>query len=103
MGEASVEVLDSFCYLGDVVRCEGGAKSAVRGRTASGWKIWGELASLLVNQNIPLGSREQVYTNRACVRSVIMYGAETWATTKQLEALLIRCDGRILIYLMGIR
>ncbi len=40
---------------------------------------------------------------RACVRSVLLYGAETWATTKQLEVLLIRCYVRMLRYLMGIR
>ncbi len=56
---------------------------------------------MLVNQNIPLGSRAQVY--RACVRLVLLYGAETWATTKQLEALLILCDVRMLRYVMGIR
>ncbi len=65
------------------------------------WKRWRELASLLVNQSIPLGNRAQVY--RACVRSLLLYGSETWATTKQLEALLIRCDVRMLRYLMGIR
>ncbi len=54
-----------------------------------------------MNQNILLGSRAQVY--RACVRSMLLYRAETWATTKQLEALLIRCDVRMLRYLMGIR
>ncbi len=45
MGEAPVEVVDSFCYLGDIVRCEGGAETAVRGRTACAWKNWRELAS----------------------------------------------------------
>ncbi len=47
MSEASVEVVDSFCYLGDVIRCEGGAEAAVRGRIACAWKSWRELASLL--------------------------------------------------------
>ncbi len=89
-------VVDSFCYLGDVIRCEGGAEAAVRGRIVCVWKSWRELASLLVNQNIPLNSRAQVY--RACVRSVLLYGAETWAMMKQLEALLIRCDVRMLIF-----
>ncbi len=75
MGEAPVDVVDSFCYLGDVILCDGGAEAAVRGRIACAWKRWRELASLLVNQSIPLGSRAQVY--RACVRSVLLYGAET--------------------------
>ncbi len=101
MGEAPVKVVDSFCYFGDVIRCEGGAEAAVRGRIACAWKSWRELASLLVNQNIPLSSRAQVY--RVCVRLVLLYGAETWGTTKQLEALLIWCDVRMLRYLIGIR
>ncbi len=101
MGESPVEVVDNFCYLGDAIRYEGGAEAAVRGRIACTWKSWRELASSLVNQNIPLGSRAQVY--RACVRSVILYGAETWAMTKQCEALLIRYDVRMLRYVMGIR
>ncbi len=99
MSDASVEVVDSFCYLGDVVRCEGGAEAPVRGRRVCAWKSWRELASLLVNQNILLGSRAQVY--RACVRSVLLYEVETWATTKQPEALLIQYDVRMLRYLMG--
>ncbi len=100
MGEAPVEIVDSFCYFGDVIQCEGGAEVAVRARIACAWKSWRELASLLVNQNIPCGSTAQVY--RACVRSVRLYGAETWAMMKQLEALLIRCDVRMLRYLMAI-
>ncbi len=60
-----------------------------------------EMASSLVNQNIQLGSRAWVYG--ACVRLVLLYGAETWATTKQLEALLIWCDVRMLRYLIAIR
>ncbi len=49
--EAPVEVVDSFCYLGEVIRCEGGAETAVGGGIACAWKSWRELASLLVNQN----------------------------------------------------
>ncbi len=80
MGEAPAEVVGSYCYFGDVVRCAGGAGAAVRARIACAWKSCWEPTSLLVNQNIPLGSRAQVY--RACVRSVLLYGTETWATTK---------------------
>ncbi len=40
MGEAPVEVVDNFCYLGDIVRCEGGAEAEVRGRIAYAWKSW---------------------------------------------------------------
>ena len=32
VGEDSLEVVDSFCYLGDVLSCGGGVESAVRDR-----------------------------------------------------------------------
>ncbi len=38
MVEAPVEVVDSFCYLGDVIQCDGGAEAVVRGRIACAWK-----------------------------------------------------------------
>lgn len=34
-----------------------------------------------------------------CVRSLLLFGAETCATTEQPEALLIQCDVRMLRYL----
>ncbi len=100
MREVPVKVVDSFCYFGDVVWCEGGAEAAVRGRMACAWKSWRELASLFVNQNILLRSRAQVY--RACVKLVLQYGAEAWVTTKQLDGRLVQCDVRKLRYLMTI-
>ena len=32
MGEDSLEIVDSFRYLGDVISCGGGVESAVRAR-----------------------------------------------------------------------
>ncbi len=59
--EEQVVVVYGFCYLGDVVRGEGGAETAVRARISHAWKSWRELASLLVNQSIPLVNRAHVY------------------------------------------
>ena len=35
----------------------------------------------------------------ACIRSVMLYGRETWALTKRLEGVLIGCDRRMLRYM----
>lgn len=40
----------------------------VRARLAAAWKKWREIASLLVNQSIPLKSRGGVY--ETCIRSL---------------------------------
>ncbi len=101
VGDEQVEVVDGFCYLGDVVRGEGGAEAAVRARIASAWRSWREMAGLLRNQSIPLVNRARVYA--ACVRPVLTYGAEAWALTKQLEDLLRSCDTRMLRYMAKIR
>ena len=49
-----LNVVNSFCYLGDAMSCVGGAEVAVRARIASAWRKWRDLVSLLVSQNVPL-------------------------------------------------
>ncbi len=39
----------------------------------------------------------------ACVRSALLYGAETWALTNRLMEVLRCCDQRMLIYTAGVR
>jgi hypothetical protein len=55
---------------------------------------------LLINKGIPLRYRGKVY--EACIRSVLLYGVETWALTKKLEDVLIGCDRRMLRYMAGV-
>ena len=88
VGEDSLEVVDSFCHLGDVISCGGGIESAVRDRISGSQSKWRELVSLPVNHSIPLEEILKVYF--ACVRSTLLYAVETWAltegkTTRQLE------------------
>jgi len=58
----------------------------VRARVAAAWKIWRKMASLITIRSIPLKIRDSVY--KSCVRSVMLYGAETWALTGKLEDIL---------------
>ena len=81
-----LEEVQQFCYLGDMLDCEAGVERAVRARVAAAWQRWREVASLLVNRSIGLRSRGNVY--KACVRSALLYGAETWALTDRLVDLL---------------
>ena len=57
---------------------------------AAAWVKWREISGLLLNKGIPLAWRGMVFD--ACIRSVILYGRETWALTKRLEGGLIGCD-----------
>ena len=67
-GKRCLEIVDSFRYLGDVISCGGGVEQEVRYIISCAWSKWRELASLLVNNNIPLKGRAKVYCAcEACI------------------------------------
>ena len=95
-----VEEVETFCYLGSVVDREGGVERAVRARVASAWTKWREISGLLCNRRIPLKNRAHIY--EACIRPVILYGAESWPLTQRLEKCIQCCDRRMLRILTGV-
>ena len=42
-----LEIVDKFCYLGDIIGAAGGAEDASRTRVRCGWKKFNELAPVL--------------------------------------------------------
>jgi len=69
-------------------------------RVAAAWRKWRDIANLLINKAIPLKHRGRVYD--ACVRSVLLYGAEGWAMTDRVQSIVTGCDSRILRYMAGV-
>ena len=96
----NVEEVKEFCYLGDLVDTEGSVERSVRMRVAAAWRKWREISSLLTNRGIPLFNRGKVYD--ACVRSVLLYGSESWPMTATVLAILTSCDRRMLRYMAGV-
>ena len=70
LGGAEYDSVKQFCYLGDMIT----ASRTVRVRC--GWKKIRELLPLLTSRALSLVIKVKIYS--ACVRSVILYGAETW-------------------------
>ena len=56
---------------------------------------------MLTDKRTPLRIRGSV--NESCIRSVMLYGSETWAKTKKDEDILRKCDRRMLIYMTGVK
>ena len=77
MGENVYEVVDQFCYLGDMISAGGGAEASSVSWVRSGWKKFRELLPLLTSRVFSLKTKGQLYA--ACVRSAMVYGSETWA------------------------
>ena len=65
---SNLEVVDKFCYLGDMLDAGGGAENKHCHRSK-----WVEKV-----QRTPTTANHQGEWYAACVRSVMLYGSETW-------------------------
>jgi len=72
---ANLEVVDKFCYLGDMLRVDGDADAAVEARIRIGWNTFRQLVPLITNRDISLIRRGRLYSS--CVRSSMLHGSET--------------------------
>ena len=74
-----LEVVQTFCYLGDMIGQAGGCNDATTARVKSAWKSFRELLPILTNSCIPFKMRGHIFNS--CVRSVMLHASETWAPT----------------------
>ena len=49
---AKLELVDKFCYLGDVLSVDGDADAAVKARIRIGWNKFRQLVPLLTNKDM---------------------------------------------------
>ena len=67
LGNGDYEVVDQFCYLGDMLSAGGGAEASSVMRVRSGWKKFRELLPLLTSRVFSHKMKGKLYA--ACVRS----------------------------------
>ncbi|XP_048751430.2 uncharacterized protein LOC125663172 [Ostrea edulis] len=94
IGDSTLEVVTDFCYLGDMLPSGGGCELAAATRCKAAWKQFRELLPILTNKNLATATRERVYFS--CVRSVLMYGSETWAVSANTKKKL-QCNDNAMI------
>ena len=90
----SLEVVENICYLGDMLGSEEGVERRVITRAGTAWRKFRELLSLLTSRVLSLQARGRLY--KACVRSVMLYGSETWAVKEEDLDRLDRNDIRMI-------
>ena len=73
---ANLEVVDKFCYLGDML-----SDAAVEARIRIGWNKFRRLVPLLTNRDISLIRRGRLYSS--CLRSSMLHESETWPVGKE--------------------
>ena len=69
LANCELQVVDKFCYLGDMIDASGGAESICR--LQCGWKKFRDLLPLLTTKAVPLNVRGELY--KTCVRPVMLY------------------------------
>ena len=72
----SIEDVDSFAYLGGVVTKDGGAMQDVAQRIRKANGAFAQLYPLW--KNCRISSRNKLRIFRSNVKSVLLYGSETW-------------------------
>jgi len=87
---ANLEVVDKFCYLGDMLSVDSNTDAVVEARIRIGWN---KLVPLLTNRDISLIRRGRLHSS--CVRSSMLHGSETWPVRKKNEVALQRAEMRM--------
>ena len=95
----SIDVVDSFCYLGDMVTPGGGCESSVICRARVAWGKFHELLPILTCTHIPFACRGMVYNN--FVRSAMLYASECWPITANEISRIRRTDRAMIRWICG--
>ena len=90
VGPDKLEVVASFCYLGDMLSAAGGCELSTTTRVKTTWKKFKELKPVLSSRHLSFKTRGRVYST--CVRSAMLHASETWPVTKPCLQRLHRND-----------
>ena len=80
VGHDKLEVVASFCYLGDMLSAAGGCELSTTTHVKTAWKKFKDLLPVLSSRHLSFKTRGHVYSS--CVRSAMLHASETWPLTK---------------------
>ena len=75
-----LEVVASFCYLGDTLSAAGGCELSTTTHVKTTWKKFKDLLPVLSSSHLSFKTCGRVYSS--CVRSAMLHASETWPLTK---------------------
>ena len=95
-----LEEVDTFKYLGSVIQKDGGIENEITSRIQAGWGNWKKCSGVLCDKKMPMKLKSKVH--RTIVRPAMIYGSETWSTTKKEEKRLDVNEMRMLRWTCGV-
>nr|KAG5712555.1 hypothetical protein BaRGS_011529 [Batillaria attramentaria] len=96
--EEDIKEVDKFTYLGSVVSKDGGTDEDIKSRTNKARHAFRTLRPIWRSTALSLRNKIRIFNSN--VKSVLLYGSETWRTTKtsshKLQTFINRCLRNIL-------
>ena len=93
-----LEEVESFTYLGSIFNQQGGTDADVKARIGKARAAFIQLKNIWSSKQISLTTKIRLFNSN--VKSVLLYGAETWRTTKstvkRVQTFINSCLRRIL-------
>ena len=102
MNEQSIEEMSDFCYLGSTLSNDGEVLKEINIRIGKATSAFNNLKKTTWKSRA-LSNKTKIRIYKSNVRSVLLYGAETWKCTKEIERRLRGVEGRLLRRIMKIR
>ena len=99
LGE-ELQRMHHFKYLGSGVEETGGMTTEISQRVSSAWRNWKRCSGVFCDRRMPVKLKGKVY--KTVVRPALLYGAETWATTRGQEVRLEVNEMRMLRWMCGV-
>ncbi|XP_044573417.1 uncharacterized protein LOC123257659 [Drosophila ananassae] len=96
----TVDFVDHFTYLGTIISSSGGVEKDVESRLCKARSAFGRLHRIWRNQQISRRTKLRIFN--ACVKSILLYGAETWLTFQRMMTKLQSFINKCLRIICGI-
>ena len=84
LGNDNLEEVENFTYLGSIVSKNGGTEEDINGRLKKARASFGMLSKIWRSSKISTKTKVRIFN--AVVKSVLLYGSESWSLTKKLES-----------------
>ena len=101
VGDSTLEAVDRFCYLGDMLSSGGGCMAAAIARCRCAWGKFRENLPLLTARALPFKIRGRLFTS--VVRNSLLHATETWPMSTEVLYRLCRNDRAMIRWICGVK
>ncbi|TKR73976.1 hypothetical protein L596_021211 [Steinernema carpocapsae] len=96
-----IEQVPSFIYLGQAIQTRRDPSKEIGRRISSGWNVFRKYGPFLSSASVQMRLKRRLFNQ--CILPAMLYGCETWATTKEARKKLAVAQRRMERRMAGVR